>query len=163
MKKMISLILLTVVFSYAAMAENVIRKGETHSALGKYTIEKSDDFVVVNGMELPTYIISYENSEKSIRVAVDKDKKGKVKNFLVIGDDLSLQYKCQASSFGVSQLDEKYETAGIDSSTKELNLVEYYHQKVLTRANPTDRDCLGLIACYYPKLVTNYEMAFAAK
>ncbi len=163
MKKMISLILLVVVFSFAATAENVIRKGETHSALGEYTIEKADEFIVVNGMELQTYMISYENSDKSIRVAVDKDKKGKIKNFLVVGDDLSLQYKCQASYFGVAQLDDKYKEAGIDSSTEELNLVEYYHQKVLTRANPTDRDCLGLIACYYPKLVTNYEIAFAAK
>ena len=163
MKKMISLTMLVIVFSFAAIAENVIREGETHSALGKYTIEKSNDFVVVNGEELETFIISYENSTKSIKVAVDKDKNGKMRNYVVIGDDLSLQYTCEPSHFGVSQLDKKYQEAGVEVSNEELNLNAYYHQKVLTRSNPTDRDCLGLIACFYPKLVTNYEDAFACK
>jgi len=163
MKKMISLTLLVIVFSFAAIAENVIRKGETHSALGKYAIEKSNDFVVVNGVELETFIISYENSDKSIKVAIDMDKKGKSRNYIVIGDDLSLQYTCEPSHFGVSQLDKKYQEAGVTASNEELNLNAYYHQKVLTRSNPTDRDCLGLIACFYPKLVINYEDAFACK
>ncbi len=160
---MISLTMLVIVFSFAAIAENVIREGETHSALGKYTIEKSNDFVVVNGEELETFICSYENSTKSIKVAVDKDKNGKMRNYVVIGDDLSLQYTCEPSHFGVSQLDKKYQEAGVEASNEELNLNAYYHQKVLTRSNPTDRDCLGLIACFYPKLVTNYEDAFACK
>ncbi len=163
MKKMISLTMLIIAISFAAVAEDVIRKGETHSALGKYTIEESNDLVVVNGEELNTFTISFENSIKTIKVAIDKDKKGKVKNFIVMGEDLSLQYTCQSSHFGVSQLDKKYQEAGVNTSNEELNLVEYYHQKVLTRSNPTDRDCLGLIACFYPKLVINYEDAFACK
>ncbi len=163
MKKMISLTMLIIAISFAAVAENVIRKGETHSSLGKYTIEKSDELVMVNGEELETFTITFENSIKTITVAIDKNKKGKSRNYVVMGDDLSLQYTCESSYFGVAQLDDKYQEAGISDSNEELNLREYYHQKVLTRSNPTDRDCLGLIACFYPKLVVNYEDAFASK
>jgi len=51
--------------------------------------------------------------------------------------------------------------AGIVHSNEKLNNSEYYHQKVLTRSDPSNRDCLGLIACYYPKLIVDYENAFA--
>lgn len=163
MKKMIFITLLSVVFSFAMKAENFSKKGETESALGSYTIEKTDDFVEVDGVSLPTYIIRYENSDQEIRVAVDKDKKNNMKNFIVLGDDLNLEYHCENAYFGVKKLEKKYVKAGLTTSTKSLNHAEYYNQKVLTRSNPMDRDCLGLIACYYPKLVVDYETAFAVK
>ena len=161
MKKMISLIVLIAAFSFAAIADSFVMKGQTHTALGKYTIEKSSDIINVDGVDLETFIISYENSSKKVRVAIDEDEKKGNKNYIVVGDDLSLQYTCDSKTFGVERLDKKYKDSGLETSVDELNKTEYYHQKVITRAKSGDKDCLGLIACYYPKLVNNYEEAFA--
>ncbi len=161
MKKLIFITLFSVVASFALKAEKVIRTGDTQSALGKYVIEKTADFVVINEVAMPTYIISYQNSDQVIRVAVDTDKNGK--NFIVLGENLNLQYRCETTHFGVKKLEKKYVKAGITNSSEQLNNGEYYHQKVLTRSNLSNRDCLGLIACYYPKLVVDFEEAFACK
>ncbi len=163
MKKSFIIMLISVISSVAMMAENVVRQGDTESALGKYVVEKTADFVEIDGVALPTYTITYQNSDQVIRVAVDIDKKNNMKNFIVLGDNLNLQYRCEASYFGVKRLEKKYVEAGITNESEQLNNGEYYHQKVLTRSNPSNRDCLGLIACYYPKLVVDFENAFACK
>lgn len=161
MKKLLFVTLISVVTSFAMMAENVVREGDTQSALGKYSVVKAADVVVINDVAMPTYLISYQNSDQVIKVVVDTDKEGR--NFIVLGDNLNLQYRCQLSHFGVEKLDKKYAKSGIANSSENLNRGEYYHQKVLTSSNPSNRDCLGLIACYYPKLVKDFETAFACK
>ncbi len=163
MKKSFVIMLISVISSVAMMAENVVRQGNTESALGKYVVEKTAVLVEIDGVALPTYTITYQNSDQVIRVAVDIDKKNNMKNFIVLGDNLNLQYRCEASCFGVKRLEKKYVEAGITNESELLNNGEYYHQKVLTRSNPSNRDCLGLIACYYPKLVVDFENTFACK
>ena len=163
MKKLFFLTLFSVVISFSLSAQKLVKKGNTQSALGTYVIEKTNDFVEIDGKALPTYVITYQNSKQKIRVAVDRCKKGKIKNYIVLGDNLNLQYVCDIMHFGVKQLDSKYIKAGIKSINDKLDVSAYYHQKVLTRAHPVDRDCLGLIACYYPMLITDYETAFACK
>ncbi len=163
MKKMISLFVLIAAFSFAAIADSFVMKGKTHTALGKYTIEEASDPISIDGVELETYIISYENSSKKVRVAIEKDDKKDCKNYIVVGDDLSLQYTCDSRTFGVEKLDKKYKSSGIETSIDDLDKTEYFHQKVITREKSKEKDCLGLIACYYPKLVNNYEEAFACK
>jgi len=163
MKKLVFIALISVMSGFAMKAERVVLKGETQTSLGKYVIEKTGDFVELGDRALPTYIIKFENSDQTIRVAVDKEKKGNTKNFIVLGDNLNIQYKCQDAYFGVTLLDKKYVKAGISSEHEKLNRSEYYHQKVLTRSNPTDRNCLGLIACYYPVLVNDYAAEFGVR
>jgi len=161
MKKLLFVALISVISGFAMKAEKLVLKGDTHNALGKYVIEKTDDFVELNGKALPTYIIRFENSDQTLKVAVDKDKKSKTKNFIVLGDNLNMQYTCEEAYFGVTKLDKKYTKAGIKSNSDKLNRTEYFHQKVITKTNPVDRDCLGLIACYYPMLVVDYEKEFS--
>jgi len=129
MKKLLFVALISVISGFAMKAEKVVLKGDTHNALGKYVIEKTDDFV----------------------------------ELIVLGDNLNMQYTCEESYFGVAKLDKKYTKAGIKSNSDKLNRTEYFHQKVITQSNPLDRDCLGLIACYYPMLVDNYEKEFSLK
>jgi hypothetical protein len=163
MKKLVFLTMMIFAAGTVIMAGNVVKKGNTQTELGKYTISKTADFVEVDGKALPTYVISYENSDIQVKVAVDKDSKGKFKNFVVLGDDLNVMYHCENIYFGAKKLDKKYVNSGIEGTSSSLNVTEYYNQKVITRSNPTDRDCLGLIACYYPKLVNDYKTAFALK
>ena len=163
MKKLVFIALISALSGFAMKAEKVVLKGDTQSALGKYVIEKTDDFVELDGQALPTYIIRFENSDQAIKVAVDKDKKSKTKNFIVLGDYLNVQYKCEKTYFGVTRLSKRYVKAGINSNIDKLNKEAYYHQKVLTRTNPSDGDCLGLIACYYPVLINDYKAVFGCE
>jgi len=163
MKKLVLIALISVMSGFAMNAEKVILKGETNNALGKYVIVKTDDFVELNDRALPTYLIRFENSDQLIKVAVDKDKKGNKKNFIVLGDGLNIQYTCEGAFFGVSSLNKKYVKAGLSSGFEKLNRSEYFHQKVITRSNTSDRNCLGLIACYYPVLINDYTAEFGVK
>ena len=160
MKKLVFIALISVMSGFAMKAEKVVAKGNTNNALGKYVIEKTDDLVELDGQALPTYIIRYENTDQTIKVAVDKDRKGTSKKFIVLSDNLNMQYNCEDTYFGVAHLERKYVKAGVKSDSKNLNREEFYHQKVLTRSNPSDRNCLGLIASYYPVLVNDYEKEF---
>ena len=47
------------------------------------------------------------------------------------------------------------------SSSSIIRSLIHHHQKVITRSDPTHRDCLGLIACYYPQLIKDLETALA--
>jgi hypothetical protein len=161
MKKLFFIALISAMSGFAMRAEKIVLKGDTQSALGKYVIEKTDDLVEIEGKALPTYVIRFENSDQTVTVAVDKDEKRKIKNYIVLGDNLNIEYKCKEAYFGVSLLEEKYLKSGLKSETEKLNRGAYYHQKVLTRNNPSQRNCLGLIACYYPILVADYENEFA--
>ena len=161
MKKLIFIALISAMSGFAMQAEKIVLKGDTHNALGKYVVTKTDDFVEIGGQALPTYIIRFENSEQTVKVAIDKDKKGKTKKYIVLGENLNIEYKCELDYFGVSLLEKEYLKAGLSFNTEKLNRLEYYHQKVLTRTRPAERNCLGLIACYYPMLIADYENAFA--
>ena len=161
MKKLIFIALISAMSGFAMQAEKIVLKGDTHSALGKYVVEKTYDLVEIEGQVLPSYIIRFENSEQTIKVAIDKDKKGKTKKYIVLGENLNIEYKCEPAYFGVSYLEKEYIKSGLSTDTEKLNRSEYYHQKVLTRNSPAERNCLGLIACYYPLLVNDYENAFA--
>ncbi len=161
MKKMISLTVMIVVICFTTIAKPVAQKGDTQCALGKYKVEKASDPVVIDDVELETFLITYENSDKKVKVAIDKDKKNK--KFLVFSDGPSVQYICNKSYFGVEKLDKKYKKNGNMANDELLDRSAYFYQKILTRSDPDDRDCLGLIAVYYPRLINDYEDFFASK
>ena len=158
MKNLFSVTLLMVTLFAVSYAGPAVFKGKTHSALGEFTAEKSTESISVDGVELETYVISYENSEKTVKVAIDKDKKGK--KYLVICEDMAIQYVCKSKAFGIEKLDKKYQDAGYKSGLQNMNMGEFYHQRVITRDDRTERNCLGLIAVYFPKLTKDYEKVF---
>ena len=160
MKNVFSLSAVFVAALAVAFAGQVVIKGKTNSPLGVFTVEKSDDPVSIDGQDLETYIISYQNSEKELKVAIDKDKK--CKKYLVCCEDMSIQYVCRENYFGIEKLDRKYIKEGYETNLHKLNQGSFYHQRIITREDKTDRNCLGLIAVYYPQLLRNYEQVFIA-
>jgi len=159
MKNVFSLSTVFIAAFAVAIAGQVVIKGKTHSALGVFTVEKSTEFISIDGQELETYIITYENSEKQVKVAIDKNDKN-CKKYLVCCEDLSIQYVCRENYFGVEKLDRKYIKEGYQTNVYKMNQGSFYHQKIITREDKTDRNCLGLIAVYYPQLLRNYEEVF---
>ncbi|HCC70314.1 MAG TPA: hypothetical protein DEQ09_04070 [Bacteroidales bacterium] len=165
MKKIISLIVTVFVLSSLTFAVNPklpVAQGNTNSKLGFYTVEKAGMFRMIKGEPLRSYYIAYENSPDSIIVVVDDSRK-KIKRYLVISEELVIEYVCCKNVFGVRIIDEHFEQEGFSTTKHKLDKQQYYHQRVITREPICEIDCIKLISVYYPKLIKDYMKIFAMK
>lgn len=163
MKKTFIAALISITFIAAAQSSSLVAQGETHSGLGKYTVERTGEFEMIKGDPLRAYYIKYENSPDSICVAVDDSRKG-VTRFLVISDKLVVEYICHGKFFGARLIDEHFKEEGLSTPMHKLDKKEYYHQKLITRDAKSETEYLKLISVYYPKLIKDYNnILYAAK
>ncbi|MBN1386985.1 MAG: hypothetical protein JW965_00975 [Bacteroidales bacterium] len=163
MKKIFNLtflILIITSFAFAGEVKMPVAQGNTNSELGIYTIDKAEQFEMIKGEPLRAYRIWYENSPDSLTVVVDDNKEG-ITRFLVISEDLVIEYICNNNFFGARQIDERFAGEGYSTSEQNLDRLEYYHQKVITRAPMTETGYLSLISVYFPKLIKDYGMIYA--
>jgi hypothetical protein len=151
MKRMFFAALLIVAFSSASFSREFVASGKTYSPQGDYKIETADNPVTLNGVQLKTYIISYQNSPVEVKVVIRKDKK--CKNYIVISDKLSVQYVCNGDYFGVQRIEESLEKDGLTTSNEALNRIEYFHQKLIAQGKQDEIVAAQLIATYFPRLV----------
>lgn len=161
MKKIVFLTVLVLVVSTSSFARRLVSEGKTYSALGDYKIHTGDKSLTINGKEHLPYIISYENSDMEVMVAVDMDKKEK--KYYVISDDLSVQYVSNKQYFGVEKLEKEVENDGYKTSDEALNRVEYFRQKVITQDQKWRADNTRLVAAFFPMLLNNVENKLAVK
>ena len=161
MKRILLGTLLIFAVSIAASARKFVAEGKTYTALGNYKIEMADEPVTLLGKELKAFVISWDNSNAEITVAFDKNRKGM--KYYVLSDNLSVQYVCNRSYFGVEKLDRALEKEGYKTSEASLNRQEYFHQKIITRGDKCDLENSKLIAAYYPMLLNNTENIIAAR
>lgn len=158
MKRVIYLAVLIFSISFLVQARTPVLKGKTYCALGDFKIENAAEPFVLNGETLETFDVTYENSPKVIRIAVLKEKK--CCRYLVLSDDLSVEYLRNKSYFGVAKHPQKMHRKGLETDMDAMNIGAYYHQKVITRDDSGKSTYLKLIAAYYPQLVRNYEKVF---
>lgn len=156
------LALITSSFAFAGDLKLPVAQGNTNSELGIYTIEKAAQFEMIKGEPLRAYWIWYENSPDSLIVAVDNSRKG-ITRFLVISDDLVIEYICNNNFFGARLIDERFAEEGFSTSVQNLDRQQYYHQKVITQKPTTETEYLSLISVYFPKLIKDYSMIYAKK
>jgi hypothetical protein len=161
MKRMISAVVLLVLFCTASFAKKVVAEGKTYTALGDYKIEVADNPFMVKGEECKAYIISYENSPMKVTVALTKDRN--CKKYLVLSDKLSVQYVCNSNYFGVEKLDKAFEKDGYKTSDSALNRSAYFHQKVITPGKRDELEATQLIAAYFPLLLNNTDETIALR
>lgn len=155
MKRVILSVLLILTISAVSFARKLVAEGKSFTTMGDFKIETADQPLVVNGVSLDTYIITYENSKMSVTVAIDKDKK--CRRYLTISDKLSVQYVCYGTHFGVEKLNQKYSVEGLKTSDAALNRSAYFHQKVLTQGGNEPVYCMRLIGAYFPELLIDQE------
>ncbi len=153
--------MMALMVSFAVQAKSFFLKGETFCALGEYNIVEAPVSFVLNGDELDTYIISYENSSKTVKVAVKKEDD--CCRYIVLSDDLSVQYICKKDYFGVSLHKDDFIKLGLESNRDMIDLNGYHHQRIITPNSIKLKNCLSLIASYYPMIVKDYEKVFACK
>jgi len=162
MKKLLSLLSVSILIYFPSLAEDPVAEGNTHHELGTYIIEKSVAPVIADARILPTYEVSYERSDMKIKIAIDDSDKN-CRKLIVVSDHLSVQYNCDGKIFGVKLLDEQYSDNGISDSNLYLDTSEYFRQKVLSQSAKNEIDQIKLISVYFPKLVKDYERVFAVK
>jgi hypothetical protein len=150
MKRIILSALLILAITSASFATRVIAKGNSFTAQGSFTIEAADQPLVLNNVPLDTYVVIYETGY-SFKIAVEKEKK--CRKYIIVSDDLSVQYVCNANYFGIEKLDSKYDGSAIATGYDSMNWNSYYHQKVLASGESTNIDCMKLIGAYFPELL----------
>lgn len=156
MKRIIVSLLLAVAVCSASFAKKVVAEGQTYTALGTYRIELADKPVMMNGEECKAYNITYQNSPMEVTVVVTKDKN--CKKYIVLSNELSVQYVCNANYFGVEKLDKKFEKEGLKTSDSGLNRSAYFHQKVLTPGRRSETEAASLIAAFFPLLLNDTQL-----
>ncbi|MCU0457974.1 MAG: hypothetical protein MUE37_02650 [Bacteroidales bacterium] len=150
MKRIMFVLLVFAAFSALSFGK-VIARGDSNTSFGTYTIELSDQPVMLAGEEMKCYLISYEKSPLQVKVLVDKEKR--CKNYVVISDELSVMYTCDGKFFGVNKVDGKYKESGLSTCDEKLDRSDYFHQKVIAQGQTQDFDATVLIASYFPELI----------
>jgi hypothetical protein len=157
MKKLLLVFGLAMFFGVIAYSQDQasnskkIAEGNTNTPFGKYTIEVQDEPVMLEGEQVTSYKITYENSPVSVVVLVDKEKK--CKNYIVVSEGLSIMYTCNGSYFGVNLIDPKYGKEGYVTDGTKINLSNYYRQKVMIQGKQEEVAATTLIASYFPMLI----------
>ncbi len=150
---MICAAILTVFITTASFAQKYVAEGKSFTAFGAFKIEKADKPLVIGGVPLDTYLITYENSGLNVTVAIEQTEK--CKRYITLSDRLSVQYVCYGTHFGVEKLSHKYSHAGYKTSDAALEKSSYFHQKVLTRGEKDEVTCMMLIGAYFPELMSD--------
>jgi hypothetical protein len=133
--------------------------GNSLTEFGKYTIMASDAPMVINNEVVKTYDLMYENTSNPIRVGLVKEEK--CTTFVVRADDFEIQYSCNNGVFGVKKIESRFQTLPKEEMDARLDRVNYFSQKVICTNQKSEEELLGLIACYFPKLVNeDYQANF---
>lgn len=151
MKRMTCTALLVLLISCASFAKKLVAEGKSFTAMGDFRIETADQPVVIDGVTLNTYTVTYDNSEISLTIAIETSKK--CRRFITISDRLSVQYVCYGTHFGVEKLNREYAKSGWKTIEANMNRTAYFHQKVLTPGQQDPITCLKLIGAYFPALI----------
>lgn len=167
--KRVSLIITASIF-YIALSASIppepevspIAKGNTNSELGYYFIEKAEPFEMINGDPLPAYYIRYENSSDTIVVAVDNMEKD-LTRFLVVSENLVVEYRNEKNAFGANIIDGYFSKEGFSTNVKDIDLRQYYHQRLISHGPKSEIEYLQLISVFYPDLLGKQKKIYTAE
>ena len=129
-----------------------VAEGASSTPFGNYTIRAGDEPVILEGLKVTCYQITYDKSPVIVEILVDEEVN--CKNYIVTSDGLSVMYSCNGSYFGINRIDEKYNKEGYVTDETYLDKLSYYHQKIIARGKQDEIPAASLIACYYPLLST---------
>jgi hypothetical protein len=157
MKRIITSALLIMFIGCASFGTTIVAEGKSFTPLGNFRIVTAEQPVILNGIQLETYLISYDKSDIKVTVAINKTKN--CKRYITMTEQLSVQYVCRSKYFGVEKLGEENAVNGITTSDSELNRFAYFHQKIITHGNNDIITCMKLIGAYFPELLKTTDIA----
>ena len=137
--------------------------GNSMTEFGKYTIENASQSLTIDGTEIPTYNLSYENTNQPIQIGVLTDVDKKCTNFIVKCPEFEVEYVCNRGVFGVKKMAKEFRELPVEANEAKLNRVSYFAQRVICTNQKTQEELLGLIACYFPSLINEEYQASLQK
>ena len=153
MKKLFLTTVLILTVLITSMGNPIVASGQTNTFFGDYKIVALDEHLTLNGREMEKYLISYDKTDMKVIVAVDNQ--ARCKKYYVLSGQLSIQYECDGTHFGIRKLDKELTDKGFTTAPDLLNKREFYSQRVLTSGQTVTLDHLNLIAAFYPGLYKN--------
>jgi hypothetical protein len=135
----------------AKMKDGQVLKGNSLTELGKYSITKSEQPMILDNKAILTYDLVYENAANPVKIGVIDEKK--CKTFLVRSSEFEVQYVCNHGVFGARKMDKKYRQLPEAAYDTKVNRVSIFAQRVISQHPQSEENMLGLIACYFPNLV----------
>ncbi|MFC0876387.1 hypothetical protein ACE01N_07315 [Saccharicrinis sp. FJH2] len=150
MKTKLIVLVGVICLAFAAQAtEKKMMKGQTFTSMGDYEVYKdldksNDDFKI--------FVIKYENTDETFVVRVCEGDN--CHNYVVYGNKLELQYKAKKNNvFGLTKMDKEFRKLDKDVTAKRIDREQMFRQKVISTTPKSEKQYLGLIACYLPQLV----------
>lgn len=135
--------------------------GKSHSTFGKYSISENKTINQSDNSDTKTFVLNYQNSKEPFKVRFIKDTK--CRTFVITSDNFEISYCCNKGVFGVKRTCKKNRNISAQTTSKYLDRQQYLHQRIITQRPKTDKELLGLIACYLPNLIKKeYSSAFLA-
>ena len=131
--------------------------GNSLTYFGKYTVVKSTVPMVVGDNEVPTYNLTYENTNEVVHIGLVKEKN--CTRFIVRTDIFEVQYSCNKGVFGVKKLEKRFQEIPKEETEAKLDRVNYLSQRVICLNKKSESELLGLIACYFPALINEKYQA----
>lgn len=149
--RIFSLLIVTILCSSLTLSAKTV-KGESHSQLGTYWLKKAANHMVVNGKELDTYSVHYENFNTSIHIGII----GKEKNcteFVVRTDDFEILYTCKNGQFGIKYMPNRYSTMPKAHMKQTIDKSQFAYQQMISASAQSQNDLLQMIAVYLPDVM----------
>ena len=150
-------LLLAGLLSTANAKTTSLLSGQSLTELGQYSISPSNKSLKIGDEALKTYQLSYTNSDSPILIGVKKTKK--CMNFIVRTDNFEVEYICNNHVFGVKRISKEYQTVSTEMINKMMDNTDFYMQRVISQNPKTEEELLGLIACYFPSLIKDDQLA----
>lgn len=145
----------------AKVKDSQIITGNSFTEFGQYTIVNAETPMVYNDQVLKTYVLTYENTNKPITIALLCENKLKCKTFIVRTNEFEVEYTCKNNVFGVKKIEKRFQKLPSDEMHLKLNHINYYSQRIICKNKNSEDELLGLIACYFPNLVNEqYHASF---
>ena len=162
MKRLFCFLAAILVLCITGLAKAPVAEGKTYCCLGNYIVDNAVDPITINGEPLKTFTVTYENSDVTVKIGIDRSDRACTR-FIVISDELEIQYLCKNNCFGAKRISNAQQIGKYSTSELNLDLAEYYHQRVLSSLPMSEVDYLQLISVYFPRLIKGYEKILAMK
>ncbi len=133
--------------------------GNSLTEFGNYSITVADAPMMINNEALKTYDLMYDKTSNPVKIGVVKTEN--CSKFIVRTDEFEVQYTCNNGVFGVKKIEAQYQQLPKEEIDAKLERFNYFSQRVICQDKKSEDELLGLIACYFPKLIKeDYQASF---
>ena len=133
--------------------------GNSLTEFGNYSITVANAPMMVNNEAVKTYDLMYDNTSNPVKIGVVKTED--CSKFIVRTDEFEVQYTCNKGVFGVKKIEAQNQQLPKEEIDAKLERFNYFSQRVICQDKKSEDELLGLIACYFPKLIKeDYQASF---